>query len=297
MSARDAESLLFLDQAAVPPTPSPSQLDAPRPCPRPNWTPRVPAPVPTGTPPRPLPPVPNWTPRVPAPVPTGRPASPAPRHQLDAPRPCPRTNWTRPRPCPRPRPSTFSCSLGAFPCRRKALFPPSGALRAVPPGRLPSVLFGGRAPPGVTLSPRTNRTRRVPHPVLIGHAASCVPGAGAGRRAAARRHARGGRADPQQVRTRERASGGGREWGGGRGVCAPAPGGERRLPTGRARRGQAPPLPGTRLVPPSRTNWTRLVPPSVLTGHVSARAGARTRWCAGRRRLRMRCCKCSRGCA
>ena len=50
MSARDAESLLFLDQAAVPPTPSPSQLDAPRPCPRTNWTPRVPAPVPTGRP-------------------------------------------------------------------------------------------------------------------------------------------------------------------------------------------------------------------------------------------------------
>jgi len=222
MSARDAESLLFLDQAAVPPTPSPSQLDAPRPCPRTNWTPRVPAPVPTG-----------------------RPAS-LPPYQLDAPR-------------PRPRRSTFSCSLGAFPCRRKALFPPSGALRAVPPGRLPSVLFGGRAPPGVTLSPRTNRTRRVPHPVLIGHAASCVPGAGAGRRAAARRHARGGRADPQQVRTRERASGGGREWGGGRGVCAPAPGGERRLPTGRARRGQAPPLPG----------HVSSLPP-VLTGHVSS---------------------------
>jgi hypothetical protein len=36
---------------------------------------------------------------------------------------------------------------------------------------------GGRAPPAPARprAPRTNRTRRVPHPVLIGHAASLAP--------------------------------------------------------------------------------------------------------------------------
>ena len=39
--------------------------------------------------------------------------------------------------------------------------------------------------------------------------------------------------------------------------------------------GMSPPLP-----PPSRTNWTRLIAPSVLTGHVSSQA-ARPRWATG----------------
>jgi len=44
------------------------------------------------------------------------------------------------------------------------------------------------------------------------------------------------------------------------------------------RGGAPPPLP-----PPSRTNWTRLVPPSVLTGHVSSlQVGSYCRRCSGR---------------
>ena len=51
-------------------------------------------------------------------------------------------------------------------------------------------------------------------------------------------------------------------------------GGEQRLVggTGLLRRGSRPPP----LPPPSRTNWTRLVPPSVLIGHVSTRLGSRS---------------------
>jgi hypothetical protein len=59
--------------------------------------------------------------------------------------------------------------------------------------------------------------------------------------------------------------------------------------------------------PPSRTNWTRLVPPSVLTGHVLKALEARSsrqprrlrararRSCGGSRRRRSGCCKrCAR---
>jgi hypothetical protein len=36
------------------------------------------------------------------------------------------------------------------------------------------------------------------------------------------------------------------------------------------------PVAFTPLSPPSRTDWTRLIPPPVLTGHVSGRSGGRT---------------------
>ena len=89
-------------------------------------------------------------------------------------------------------------------------------------------------------SPRTNRTRRVPHPVLLGTRA----------RAAVKPTA------PCSACVRPACVS----------VCAPcaAAGAETH---GGAR---TPPPPH----PPSRTDWTRLVPPPVLTGHVSqARKG------------------------
>jgi hypothetical protein len=46
----------------------------------------------------------------------------------------------------------------------------------------------------------------------------------------------------------------------------PSPPGQESRPSASGPAGSPPPLP-----PPSRTNWTRLVPPSVLTGHVSPR--------------------------
>jgi len=48
-------------------------------------------------------------------------------------------------------------------------------------------------------SPRTNRTRRVPHPVLIGHAASLTPLAAAGQAGASVGHAHQGPSGPRAV--------------------------------------------------------------------------------------------------
>ena len=80
-------------------------------------------------------------------------------------------------------------------------------------------------------SPRTNRTRRVPHPVLIGR-------------------------DYEGLRRRGRAS---RRTPASSGGCGSPP------------RGWSGAGPTRRHPPPSpsRTKWTRLVHPSVLTGHVS----------------------------
>ena len=89
---------------------------------------------------------------------------------------------------------------------------------------------------------RTNRTRRVPHPVLIGHAVSLAAPPPSGRRTA--RVAR-----PGQDRRGPCVGPGGRR--------APAPGAESAF--------WSPPPPPrtkwTRRVPSPRTNWTHRVPP------------------------------------
>jgi hypothetical protein len=169
---------------------------------------------------------------------------------------------------------------------------PAGAGAAPPPLRtnrtrrvLHPVLIG-HAPP----SPRTNRTRRVLHPVLIGHAGPAGEGAHGGRPAGARREpgaadvqeaGRRGPRQPEEACQDERGMegdpgrGGRRETRGrgrGRGIQrrrggrAPAGCG---AGAGAAARGRGRSGHGAGL-PPSRTEWTRLVTPSVLIGHVSS---------------------------
>jgi hypothetical protein len=134
--------------------------------------------------------------------------------------------------------------------REPSLAAPPGARRGRAPrrrrGRGARGRAGGTPPPPLVLSghvssfPRTNRARLVPPPVLIGLSYGRAGGGAAAREAAGRslaalQGAQGPRGTP------------------------PRHGAHRRL---RPRR--PPPV-----VRPSRTNWTRLVPPSVLIGHVA----------------------------
>jgi len=106
------------------------------------------------------------------------------------------------------------------------------------------------------IPPRTNRTRRVPHPVLIGHAASSSAPA------------------PSRPRRGERVFGKVVFWKSG--PTSPAPATHRvneRAGAGGAARVRAPARGTARTGElPSRTNWTRLIPRHVLTGHVSSLA-------------------------
>jgi hypothetical protein len=119
-------------------------------------------------------------------------------------------------------------------------------------------------------SPRTNRTRRVPHPVLIGHVSSPRAPAGAlnGASDLPARHLlwpapAGDNDNGSSGNALENGSSGNALENGSSGVLEDGARGAHGAPARRAHEGGPPSPP-----PPSRTNWTRLVPPSVLIGHV-----------------------------
>ena len=128
---------------------------------------------------------------------------------------------------------------------------------------------------------RTNRTRRVLHPVLIGHAASRTLSSSFRSITSGVIDTYGG--DLKSPPTKGRTWSGSAPWNArslrkrspiARDTCAPRAA-QRRRGGGGARRTRVLADEAERRVasppPPSRTNWTRLVPPSVLTGHVSER--------------------------
>ena len=155
-------------QAPPPPPPPPlsSQVDTPRPSPRTNRTRRVPHQRP-------------WRDRA------GLPRAPPPNPALTAARGAARRGagglsrrGGAPRARGRPSPSgplPRRPSLGEAPpseptARRASARSRSRRRITAPPPVPPSYLVDTPRP-----SPRTNRTRRVPYPVLIGHAASLTP--------------------------------------------------------------------------------------------------------------------------